>query len=98
MSQHDDDFDRGYSDAWEAYEAGRAIADPGPYASEGYDLGWWNGIGAASAWHEGYKAAQRGVLACPYIVGTDDECFAPSWMNGYQAAFASESTVMRGVA
>ncbi|WP_374342652.1 hypothetical protein [Azonexus sp.] len=97
MSLQDDDFDRGYADAWDAYKPGRPVADP-QFVSEDYDLGWWNGIGAASAWHEGYTAARRGVLACPYIDGNDDECFAPSWMNGYKAAFSSESTAMRGAA
>lgn len=45
----------------------------------------------AAAWHEGWAAAEAGVMACPYLVGSDDECFRESWIGGYTDAMLMDS-------
>lgn len=90
-----DDFERGYEDGWDEYKPLRRVGDP-QHVSEDYECGFWNGVGACAAWHEGYKAARRGVLVSPYIDSNDDDCFRQSWVLGYEAGFFRESAVMRG--
>ncbi len=76
-----DGYDEGWSRAIEA--RGGQVGDP-VGVDEYYDLGWWNGVGNYLAWEEGWRAAERGILFCPYLIGADDECFREHWMNGYQ--------------
>lgn len=97
MTIGQDDFSRGYADAWAAYIPDTAVGDP-QFVSEDYRCGWWNGVGAASAWHEGYFAASAGVVVCPYIVGGDDECFQLDWMHGFVTAFEINDLDARGQA
>lgn len=89
LSIDEDSFEAGRLAAWEAYEPRRPVGDP-VGVSDDYQFGWWCGVGAASAWHEGYSAARRGLLSCPYSTDGDDECFREPWLNGYRAAFESD--------
>lgn len=89
LSIDEEAFDAGHLAAWEAYEPGHPVGEP-VGVSDDYQCGWWCGVGNASAWHEGYAAAKRGVLACPYSTDGDDECFREPWLNGYRAAFEIE--------
>lgn len=82
--------DQGWEAAWDHYEPGRPIGDP-VGEDESYNLGWWSGVGCCAAWHEGWAEYKRGVLACPYAVGSDDECFRAHWLDGYGAAFETFS-------
>lgn len=82
-------FNAGYEDAWNAYEPAEPVGAP-ELADADYRFGWWSGVGDASAWHEGYDAARRGTLVCPYSREGDQECFVDPWLNGYQAAFLGQ--------
>lgn len=59
--------------------------------SDDFQCGYWNGVGGAAAWHAGWAAAEAGVMACPYLFGSDDECFREIWLNGYADAMLSDS-------
>lgn len=83
----EDQYSQGWDAAWEAYEPGEPVGDP-VGVSEDYDFGWWCGVGEAQAWHEGWGAAECGVLACPYQRGSDDDCFVDPWLKGYAAALS----------
>ena len=83
-------FDQGYEAAWEAYEPNQPSGDP-IGVDEDYQFGWWVGVGEASAWYEGWEAAEKGVLACPYAEGSDEEDFRGMWLEGYGDAFLSRS-------
>jgi hypothetical protein len=75
-------YQSGYEEAWFEYEPGEPVGDP-VGASEDYRFGWWVGICEVLAWNEGWEAADKGVMACPYLADTDDECFREPWHAGY---------------
>lgn len=77
-------YQSGYEAAWFDYEHGEPAGDP-IGVSDDYQFGWWVGIGEVSAWHEGWEAAEKGVMACPYLTDADDECFREPWLIGYWA-------------
>lgn len=85
MSQ---DFEWGYEDGWLAVSVdddAEPIREP-EQASEDYLEGFWCGVYAASAWLEGWKSCERGVMAC--LCDRDDEAcgFHDYWKAGYAAA------------
>lgn len=82
----------GFEDAQDAYEHDQPTGDP-VGVCEDYELGWWCGVGHCMAWHEGYSAAKRGMLFCPYATGADDDCFRDPWMSGYLAAFEIDPNI-----
>jgi hypothetical protein len=79
-----DDFDIGYEAGWDAVFIDEAVGDL-VGANEDYDLGYWNGVGEAEAWRAGWRDAERGAMACPYV--GDGEVFRETWLRGYAAAF-----------
>jgi len=81
---HTPDFEAGRDDAWAEFIPGEPIG--GPVSNDDYRFGWWCGIGEVTAWHEGYLAYENGLLFCPYVLGSDDECFRQPWLDGYWAA------------
>jgi len=80
------DFAAGYADAWEAFQPGEPVGDP--VSSDNYRFGWYCGIGDAKAWDKGYQAYKNGLWVCPYVMGSDDECFRQPWLDGYWVATA----------
>jgi len=85
---HTLDFEAGYDDAWTGFNPDEPVGDP--VSNEDYRFGWWCGIGEATAWLEGYRARENGLLFCPYVLGSDDECFRPLWIAGYAAAMGMD--------
>jgi len=98
--QQTERFYEGYDAGWlrAVEEKSGAVGDP-VGVDEYYQLGWWNGVGNCHAWQEGWSAAKRGILFCPYLVGADDECFRENWMHGYKqymACMARETPLEAG--
>lgn len=90
LAMDETEFQAGYSLGWVEYRHGQRSADV-VGASDDFRCGYWNGIGEASAWHEGWAAAECGLMVCPYLVGSDDECFRESWLNGFVDAMSMDS-------
>lgn len=88
---NDDRYDAGYALAWGEYEPGEPVPDP-VGVDDDFQFGYWVGIGHAAAWNEGWTAAERGMLVCPYRIGADDECFRESWLSGYGDALLGLKT------
>lgn len=80
------EYQAGHIDGLVEYFPGELAGDP-VGVSDDYRAGWWCGVGDAMAFHEGWNAAEKGILACPYIVGADDECFRDQWHDGYFACW-----------
>lgn len=82
------EYQAGFDAACETYQDGAPLGDP-VGVSEDYQWGWWNGVGFTIAFEEGYRAARRGVLTCPYTDAAE-EFFVESWRLGYAAAHESD--------
>lgn len=84
------EYQQGLEAAFFNYEPGELVGEPvGVHAD--FLFGWWVGIGEVTAWHEGLAAAEKGVMTCPYPVGSEQECFREPWISGYMARFDQES-------
>jgi hypothetical protein len=60
----------------------------------GYEAGWRRqdeaqqdpvGVDESLVWSEGWRAAETGMLFCPYLINAGDGRFRKAWLNGYKA-------------
>lgn len=89
-----EEFDLGFELGWQEYRGIGQTPDVAGVSGD-FELGYWNGVGDAMAWHAGFSAAESGLMTCPYPTGSDDECFRDAWFAGYSTAVSMDDFLPR---